>query len=434
MATKKTTKKTPAKKQAPKTVQSWNNVKGLMESMQNNFNLDGFQNISHILKSESYRAAYKEQLLGDLVEESTGDEYFDKHIDKLNQLFENSALEILTESAAVGQLNPIVGTSLPILKKNYLDCVSKDIVLTEVPTQPVVRNTFERKFLKDRAGNKYYIPDVFYDDSYREVMEQAKGNPLPSEFIPDDEDKKAGINGLPLHDYNLLAKAGGSIEKRDSLSLNFKISEVKMDVEGEEVEVTLQNCVPDLSSNNTIYQQITATSADGSKKVTDYLMGRVDFYSGKVSISSTNGKIKAVKFSGNLSNENNYNTLELDREREVRTWQIGDGKKLNAGLTTEKIRDMKALLNIDYAAEMISDMSTVLTQAEDGDILAFIRNSYEIWKNKKQLPFGYTDGFTEEAVFSCIPQTQISIPGSQWLNSELKFNISRFIDKMKVKN
>lgn len=407
-----------------------NGFKALCESMQGTYNLDPFQNINTILKNPTYKEVYKEHLIGDVLTESVDDAYFNTHIQKLEQLFENSAYEILEESA-VAQLNPIVGSALPILKKNYLDCVSKDIVLTEVPTKPVIKNSFERKFLKDRAGNKYYIPEIFYDDQYKQVMSKAKGAALPDVFLPDETDKQSGIK-FPLHDYDLLGKVGGSIEKRDTLSLNLAIAAVQMQVGSETVEVPLQGCIPDLGANNTFYQQVTATNSS-EETATDYVMGRVDFYTGKVSVSSTNGKIKAVKFSGNLSNENNNNTLELDREREVKTWQIGDGEKLNSGLTTEKIKDMKALLDIDVAAETISDMSDVLTQAEDGNILGFVRDSYEVWKTKKQLPFGYKDGFTEEAKFSCVPPTQISIPGSQWLNTELKFAISRFIDKLKVK-
>lgn len=408
-----------------------NGFKSLCESMQGDFNLDPFQNISNILKNPMMREVYKEKLIGDVVTESIDDPYFNQHIAKLDQLFENSAFEILSESAAMGQVAPIVGTSLPILKKNYLDCVSKDIVMTEVPTTPIIKNTFERKFLKDKVGNKYYIPEIFYDDTYKQVMTKTKGAAFPNEFLPDATDEGLGIT-FPLHEYDLLGKVGGSIEKRDTLSLNIAVSAVKITVDGQgEVEVPLQGCVPDLGANNTFYHKVEAEK--NGTTVVDYLMGRVDFYTGKVSVSSTNGKIKAVKFSGNLSNENNTNTLELDREREVKIWQIGDGEKLNSGLTTEKIKDYKALLDIDIAADTVSDMSDVLTQTEDGNIINFVRDSYNVWKGKKDLPFGYTGGFTEEAKFSCIAPTTISIPGSVWLNSELKFHISRFIDKLKLK-
>lgn len=409
-------------------------LKAMCESMMGDFSMDPFQNIANILKNPTMKDLYKEKLIGDVSMESIDDPYFNQHIAKLDQLFENSAFEILIESSTMGQLAPIVGTSLPILKKNYLDCVSKDIVLTEVPTTPVIKNTFERKFLKDKEGNKYYIPEIFYDDTYKQVMSKSKGTAFPESFLPDAADNTAGI-AFPLHEYDLLGKVGGSIEKRDTLSLNIAIIAVQINFGTAEaksiVEVPLQGCIPDLGSNNTFYHKVTATK-DGTS-ITDYLMGRIDFYSGKVSVSSTNGKICGVKFGGNLSNENNTSTLELDRERERYMWQIGDGEKLNSGLTTEKLKDYKALLDIDIAAETISDMSDVLTQTEDSNIINFVRDSYNVWKNKKDLPFGYTGGFTEEANFSCIAPSTISIPGSIWLNSEIKFHISRFIDRLKLK-
>lgn len=46
--------------------------------------------------------------------------------------------------------------------------------MTEVPSKPVIKLAFERKFLKDKAGKKYYIPEIFYDESYKEVSEKLK--------------------------------------------------------------------------------------------------------------------------------------------------------------------------------------------------------------------------------------------------------------------
>ncbi len=400
----------------------------LCESVQNQ-HLDLFQDISMILKNPTTRAAYKEGLLGDVVRESFDDAYYGTHVAKLDQLFENSAMEILRESS-VGQVAPIVGTSLPILKKEYLECVSKDIVMTEVPKTPIVKKTFERKFLKDRDGNKYYIPEIFYNDDYKNIMSKAKGAAFPEAFLPDATDIAAGIT-FPLQDYDLIGKVGGTLQKRDSIALDVRVCAVQTEVDGETIEVPV-NAVPDVANNGVIYTEVIITKADKTT-VTDMLFGKVDFYSGKVSVTSSNGYVKGVKFAGNLSNQNNTNGLEIDFEREVKTYMIGEGETFNSGLTVNKIKDMKALLDIDMAATVVTDMAQVVTQTKDSNIIAFVRDSYNAWKAKKNLPYGYTGGFTEESVFSCIPSQPTTVPGSVWLNTELKFHISRHIDRLKTK-
>ena len=54
-----------------------------------------------------------------------------------------------------------------------LECIAKDIMMTEVPDAPVIKVAFERKILKDRNGKKYYIPEIFYDKSFKEASEVA---------------------------------------------------------------------------------------------------------------------------------------------------------------------------------------------------------------------------------------------------------------------
>ena len=142
-----------------------NGVITLLESFSGGYQVDGIADIGKILKVDTLKESYKEMLLGDVVTESFQDQYIDTHPEKLEQLFENSSLQIVKESS-VGVLNPVVGLSLPVLKKNYLESHAKDIVMTEVPVKPIIKTSFERKFLKDKEGNKYYIPEIFYDDSY----------------------------------------------------------------------------------------------------------------------------------------------------------------------------------------------------------------------------------------------------------------------------
>lgn len=395
-------------------------IKHMLEGFNSSYQLDAISDISKILRVDALKESYKNELLQDVVESCSDDQYGSMLPEKLEQLFENSSLEMLQESG-IAQLSPIVGITLPVLKKSYIEGHAKDIVMTEVPNKPIIKVAYERRFLKDAEGKKHYIPEIFYDDSYKTIMGQGCGNEVTGK-----------VYTLPLNDANVLVDSGGSLATRDTLSYNFHVKAVHIDVDGTVVRVPV-NVSPNFAANSSFVSDVQATKDD--KTVKDKIFGQVDYYNGTVSVASAAGKVTQVEFGGNLSNQNNVNTIELDRERELMEWKIGEGTRINTGLTIEKIKDYKALFDYDMTTEIISDMSTVLAQYEDSEILSFLNKSYDEWKERDvQLqPFGYTEPFTSEGYFSCEPPVGKIMTRSQWIDSELKFDLNRFIDELKVK-
>lgn len=398
-------------------------IKHLFEGFQSSYQMDAISDIAKILRVDTLKEAYKNELLADVAESQVNDDYYAMMPEKLEQLFENSSLELLQESG-VAALAPIVGITLPILKKSYIEGHSKDIVMTEVPSKPIIKAAYERRFLKDAAGNKHYIPDIFYDDSYKTIMDQGRGKAVSAKWYPE------GAESLPFQDLDILGESGGSIRSRDSLALDFCIKAVQIDVEGTIVTVPV-NIAPNLAANSSFTAEVKASTETATVK--DLVIGQVDFYNGTVSVGCTGGKVVKVQFGGHLSNENNTETIELDRERELMEWKIPDGVRINTGLTLEKIKDYKALFDFDITTEIIADMSTVLSQYEDSEILGFLNDSFDTWKTRVDLPFGYTDGFTAQGYFSCEPPANKFVTRSQWIDSELKYDLNRFIDELKVK-
>jgi hypothetical protein len=414
-----------------------NSIKALYEDFGNDYNINILDEIGSIAKARNLREEYKNRLIGDICHESFSDPYFASMPQKLEQLFENTMDDIALESSAA-MLHPSIGLTLPILKKNYIEGHSKDIVMTEIATKPIVKVAFERKFLKDKAGNKYYIPEIYYDTSYKTVLLQGQGEPIYNGWLPE-------IGTLPMQDYNLLGKSGGSLDKRDRFDFSLAITDVSMLVDDgvggtQTVVVSGLDIRPDpqalsnMPSNNTISYRVFCNNTLGTK-FEDIIVFIVDQYKGFVSVSSTSGLVQQIKFGGKLSNENNYNGLELDREREQRQWSVSEKTRFNTGLTIEKIKDYKVLLDIDITTEYITDISTNLTQAEDSDILDYLRTSYDRWRaiGTGNLPFGYTERFTEQATFSCTPPAGIPITPSMYIANELKYNINRLIDRLKDK-
>lgn len=399
--------------------------KRLHENFTQHEQLDPVTELARVLSVNAIKESYKEALIGDVLMEQFEDPYLKLLPEKMEQLFENTQDEIVAESFT-GTMLPIVGYSLPILKKSFLECHAKDIVMTEIPKEPIVKIAFERKFMKDKAGTKYYIPEVFYNNDYKEVMKHAKGNPIPKTWYPES-------GTVPFQDFNVLEAAGGSLTFRDSLAYDFVIEAVKMTVDGEEVIIEGLSIRPEKSTNNGSFAYLVkGTNPNTQVTESDYLTGAVDFYHGLVSVASTGGKITQVRFGGHLSNQNNMNSLEMDRERESRTWEIPDGVRFNTGFTLEKIKDSKALLNLDVMAETIADMSTVMTQYEDSEILSFLDDSFNRWKDKTDLPFGYQNGFTESWEFSMTPNVQTIALTPQWAE-QLKWHINRELDALKEK-
>lgn len=406
--------------------EDWKNgINSLMEGFKTQFGLDPLNNIRDILENDVLCEQYKEALLGDVFEADFNDEYLNLMPEKLDQLFENTKDEIITENYGVGQMSPIVGYTLPILKKNYIECHGKDIVMTEVPSKPVIKIAFERKFLKDKAGKKYYIPEIFYDESYKEVSEKAKGKKVSDKWYPE-------TGTLPMQDLAIMNESGGTLETRDQLAHDFCIQAIKMEVDGKEVIKNGLDIKPDYSSNNNITYRCKHVKESGDV-VEEVLTGTVDYYHGTITVATSGSLIKQVQFGGHLSNQNNNETVELDRERETVTWHIGEGERINTALTIEKIKDMKALLGIDVTPEAIADMSSTLTQFEDAHIMSYLKNSLDIWKDKTDLPFGYTGGFVETATFNCVPGSTLAVTQSEYIESELKFRFNRLLSELKDK-
>lgn len=397
-----------------------------LESVEAQLNLSPMDDIAKILKNTACKETYKERLLEGYMDDLGNDSYFATHAAKIDQLFENSSYEMLRESA-ITQLSPIVGLTLPVLKKSYAESVSKDIVLTEVSPQAVVKKQFERKFLKNKAGDKFYLPDMFYNGDWKRAMQDGQGAPV------DDQERQ-----LPLNDFNLLGESGGSIEKRDELGMDVHIASVKMKVKDnagvneQEIDVPI-HLLGRVDGEHVAQLKVVGLHPTDQTRNEEYLTFIVDWYKGTVSVASTGPKITKVKFGGHLANYNNVQSVELDAERKTFTWNMTEGVRINTGIPIERIKDQKSMLDNDYISELVSDLSTVIAQMEDNDILDKLDASFTKWKGAKNLPLGYDLGFVEEKEFDCAPPAAGLLTTPEYLEKELSHAITKFVNGLKNK-
>lgn len=393
-----------------------NQLVSINETFKGSFGIDPIEEALRVCKDDVIFEQYKELLLGDLMDAQFEDRYLSLLPAKVEQVVENSKYELVQEAYGVAQLSPVVGYTLPIIKKNMLECISKDIMMTEVPDAPVVKVAFERKFLKDKNGKKYYIPEIFYDKSFKEASDAAKGTKVYDTPVQ-----------APLEDYDLMtASMGvGNVRKgQDSFAYDLHISEIVFTGAEGEVTVSGLNIKPDITNDGVFYKEVKS----GDDKT--IIVGRVDWYNGTVSCNSLDGSLVSVKFGGHVSNQFNDNGLDMDRERTPQTWEIPEGEKINTALTIEKIRDMKAMAGIDITPEVVNDMATVLTQFEDGNALLFLEQSLEKWKDVKDLPYGYTKGFVQTATFDCNVTSGL-LTQSDYIEKELKFRFNKLVSSLK---
>ena len=430
-------------------------LKSTLESLRTQgFNgITDFQKIAESdIAFENYRNLLFDGVIADTVSESAystsaltaGDDYYGLHAAKLEQVVENAREMLVTEASSVGQLQPIQALTMPLMKKGYIKMAYKDAIQTVTADGPLINIGYERDFIKNKAGKKYYVPDIFYpenEDQLKEVLTSTVGKEVSSKFYPTDAAKT-----LPFQDLDILGESGGGLQFRDSLALDFCIDTVKIKVPCETsvdasgfiaTDVSGLNIKPNLQTGS-FGAKITAKSqkTGDTTVVTEYLTGLVDFYAGTVSVMSSGGSILKVKFGGHLSSSNNDIGTEIDRERHNEQVTIPEQERMNTGLTVEKIRDEKVLANIDVTVDTVSRLSDSLQQMKDTKMKFFLEKSYQNAKTgavQLQKPMGYDIKFTEEIAFPMQPQGDYMLPESEWRTKQLKFYLERFMLTMAQK-
>jgi len=425
-------------------------IKDTLESFTNTYQMNPMQSMNRIVTSQTLFDDFKDRMFGDVLNPTSEssfdhygagvDEYTSNHAAKLDQFIENSRQMMVDEASNVGMLSPIVTATMPILKKEYILNQFKDMVHTIVTDTPIIKYAYERRFLKDAAGNKKFFPECFYDGSYAEFTDQSIGKRVTTKWY-------ALADCVQL---NVLEESDGSLSTRDALGYDFSINGLKVTVPSdatagtEEVELANLDIRPDYATktfNNTV--EVPSKQAAITVPTKIYVYGTVDFYTGVVNVTvntdNTNVDVKkiSVQFGGHLSNANNDAIIELDKLRENRQFTISEKERFNAGLTIERIKEEKALANIDVTVEMVSDMSDVAAQTADSNTKRFLEDSYnntlEIESTRVFQPMGYNFTFADAFEFDLAAPTPYMAPESQWRSEQIRYYFERVLAYLKTK-
>lgn len=358
--------------------------------------------------------------------------FYNNYTDRVEQLLQNSMKSIVTESAMLGYA-PIVAYNPFFLKKQWISCIFKDVLMTEVPQSPVINLAFEKRYLRSLDGTEYPIPEVNYDDEIMaKLTSEATGlalkedpieitkfkpavNVLTSEFIPGivTGDATAELTA-DFHIFKVIVKDSDSEEheipcmiKCDITTHNFTNGEIKYDVKD--------------ASNGSIKETIE-----------DRIIGNVDFKTGKVVIMSENDKITKVCLRGKTANRWNNRSLDVVRRVEqIQHVMPESGPRLNAAVTIEDASDALALQKIDLIADNVDVMGRTLADLEDFECRTFLNNSFDAQDNADVGPHGY-EKLTVKGGFNTLPYEQFTNNITEWMKDAREY-FERIIEGLKDK-
>ena len=361
--------------------------------------------------------------------------FYSNYADRVEQLTSNTLDTIAQESIMTGYA-PIVAYNPFFLKKQWIDCVWKDVLMTEIPKTPVIEIGFERRYLKDLEGNEYPLPESLYDpDLVQSLMDSATGL-----NIKEDPIAIGNCKGLCLIDP---AYIPGVIAGDHTVELTQGITicaVVVTDSEGTDHTIPT-NIGLDISTHNFVKGNIKYDVLDDEDNVTetidDELVGKVDFKAGKVTVMSTTGKVKAVCFRGKTANRYNQRSLDVVRHLEkIEKVMPESGPRLNAAVTIEDAADALALQNIDVIADNINVMGSTLANFEDAEIQKFILDSFEAQKRGNAAGIVYNELGNNELIveggYNTMPYEGYSYVIPEWLKGAREY-FERIIGALKVK-
>jgi len=395
-------------------------------------------NLARDLDDVIFSPTAREELVSNVLEsltsspiftsdECTRSPFYNNYAARAEQLLENSLTAVATESAMLGYA-PIVSYNPFFLKKQWVACVFKDVLMTEVPASPVINLAFEKRYLRSLSGKEYPIPECNYDDEImKELMSEATGISIKEDPIPITSFKPA---------LNILTPTyfPGIVEGDVSQELTADLHICKVILTGDyEVPCMIKT---DITTHNFVKGEIKYDVKDADGNVTetieDEIIGNVNFKDGKVFLTCANDKVESVVLRGKLANRFNNRSLDVVRRVEQLQYVMPEsGARLNSAVTVEDAADALVLQKIDVIADNIDIMGRTLADLEDFEIRNFLNNSFEAQKNAGVGPHGY-EQLIVEGGFDALPYDTYTRNISEWMKDSREY-FERILAGLKIK-
>ena len=359
--------------------------------------------------------------------------------DQLGKLFDNKIAQF-TEEASVGQLLPIKAIDFPIMMKTQVKQSFKDVVNEEITPNVVIKKQIEHKIVysKQDPKKRWEYPQCFFNDDFKEMMEAGRGTKLKSDAVT-----------LPLYNYDIIGElTDAPIPSRERLVFDVKIESVEVAATDTAAAGNVPNVVIALPT------PITVNLADGSwvggklnldytdeeghtKHLDDCITGMIDWTTYAVTMTAANGKVKAVHFTGRLSNEGNENTVRFAYQREDREFKVAEGFKADSAYTLEELQEHKALLDMDLYTKTYNDLCMLITDMADSDGFDWLDREKAKYDGLDLDPLQWQP-MVKKTEFNCDSTIATVALPCEYIAKQLKFKIDRFLidiaDDVKMNN
>ena len=385
--------------------------------------VDMRKDVNQFIKLPEVQKAFKDTLLSGFVSESEDPtdlgQYTNRLYQEVSQLYDNTVDDLVKESTRVGNLLPIKSLDLPLVIRQHTKCVSKMIIDTEITKSPVIKKQIERTWVVDNKTKKrWQYPQCFFNDDYKEIFKAGKGLELDTKAV-----------NLPLYNYDIIGElTDAAIPSRENITIDIQIDKVYLE-DGTEVvlKTPIRTNLADGAWIGGIIKDVKITKKSGGEEViNDVLSGFVDWVTNTCTLTSASGQVKAVSFTGFLSNENNERAVSWDYTREDMEWHIEDGFRTDIPYSLEQLEDAKALLDEDLYKKTYSNLTEFLVQMEDSQVLDYLDEMFKKYDGVVLDPLDFNP-FVCKRRFDCDSTIATVALPSEYIENQLKFEIDRFI-------
>lgn len=382
----------------------------LQESFSSLNHLDYIKNVDTIMGVPTLAESYKEMLLEDYSADLQAiannlSPLQENNFEKIETLYEMAKSEIINE-AGINNLEPVVGLTFPLLKLYWIKNVFKDFIPTVTADKPAFILGLEKRYVQfEPNGKKWYMPEAYNDPNF-DLSGFARKKLSSTEIT------------VPQLEYDILeniAKNADGIEvhKDDRISVSTYIDTVTYD-DGSGFKGTVKCRVLPAPANGVFKFELM-----NGETLVDILQGSVDFETSKITATSVMGKIKSFTLDANLSAENHKRTPMVGWEKDVRPYRIPDGNHIATGITKEKIRDEKAIYNVDATAKVLEMMNDIVAAERDKKVMNFLDAS------KERLRANRSDFLIAEEFDFKPPARLTNKTNTEWVREELKETLDK---------
>lgn len=311
-------------------------------------------------------------------------EQYDDHVEMMNELYTNNR-DAITEYAALGSFNPVIGMSFPMHKNLMMNNIFENAIPKAVAVTPKFTLTMETRFLVDTQGNEL--------DLSRNQMDLTKAIDNSAPFV--EIEMKLPESGLT----DVIAKIGAS--SLDNLSIETSISAIKIEVtsaeqgaiaEGESGSEKYYKWIPVNLKFRPGYGEFERTlidKVDFSKEANavgvteDSVTYKDDIINGvmhknKFTISSLRGGVVAIKLKARKDTSNGLlKTCSVKWGEKTDILEIPAAIPINTTIAPEEVKDIAALYNINQLTKLMSMIKTVMVNYKDDKIKEFLDESYK---------------------------------------------------------